>query len=238
MQTVLEILQAIGVFTMGVFTRFGLFLLMVAVLLLPALALALVLRGNARRRERALGLKVVDGVSFRPGVSYARGHLWLDARPGGGAFDLGLDGIAQRLVPAVSSVQFVRPGTRVQKGDAICALHGGGRALPIPAPFAGTVVGVNAAVLRDPTLVKREGFGRDWLVALAPAERGPGEESPRLESGGAAEGWMRGEAARWNRFVEERLGFAAADGGTLVAPAPWLVGEEGWRTLVTAFLTP
>ncbi len=238
MQTVLEILQAVGVFTMGVFTRFGLFLLMVAVLLLPALALALVLRGNARRRERALGLTQVDGVPYRPGVSYARGHLWASVRPGGGAFDLGLDGIAQRLVPAVSSVQFVRPGRRVQKGDAICALHGGGRALPVPAPFAGTVVGVNSAVLRDPALVKREGFGRGWLVALAPSEPAPGEASPRLESGSAAEAWMRGEAARWNRFVEEKLGFAAADGGTLVAPAPWLVGEEGWRTLVTAFLTP
>ena len=60
--------------------------------------------------------------------------------------------------------------------------------------------------------------------------------------GGAAAGRRRGglarrESARWTRFLEERLGFAAADGGELLAPAPWLIGEEGWRALAAAFLT-
>ena len=118
------------------------------------------------------------------------------------------------------------------RGETIAVLHGGGRAVRIPAPVGGTIAGVNAAVLRDPALVKREGYGRGWLVAIAPAD----PSFAKLPRGEQAEGWLRRESARWSRFIEERLGFAAADGGELVAPAPWLVGEESWKALTAAFL--
>jgi hypothetical protein len=36
--------------------------------------------------------------------------------------------------------------------------------------------------------------------------------------------------------VEDELGLAAADGGELVAPAPALLGEHGWRRVVASFL--
>ncbi|ACG73103.1 glycine cleavage H-protein [Anaeromyxobacter sp. K] len=234
MQSVLEVLQSIGVFTLGILARFGLFLAMVAVIVVPALIIALVVRGRAERRERALGIRDVDGVPFRPDLFYAPGHLWLHRRPGGRAVELGLDGIAQRLMPAVTAVDLARPGTRVARGETIATLHGGGRALEIPAPVDGTVVGVNVSVVRDPALVKRDGYGRGWLVALAPVD----EAYASMPRAGAAESWMRREAQRWNHFVEHQLGFAAADGGTLVAPAPWLVGEEGWAALTQAFLRP
>jgi glycine cleavage system H lipoate-binding protein len=231
MQGALELLQSAGVFTAGVLVRIGIFLAMLAALLLPAVLLALAIRAVERRRERRLGIREVGGVPFRPDVAYAPGHLWLRRREGG-AVELGLDGLAQRLLPAVTAAELARPGTRVQAGEPVATLHGGGRALSIPAPFDGVVEGLNAAVLRDPALVKREGYDRGWLVLVAPARA----SDAACRSGEAAEGWLRAEAARWGRFVEGRLGFAAADGGTLVAPAPWLLGEDGWRALADAFL--
>jgi glycine cleavage system H protein len=132
----------------------------------------------------------------------------------------------------VTAVELPRPGTTFARGETIAVLHGGGRVVRIPAPIAGTIAGVNAAALRDPTLVKRDGYGRGWLVALTPADR----SFAALPRGEEAEGWLRRESGRWSRFIEDRLGFAAADGGELVAPAPWLVGEEGWKALTAAFL--
>ncbi|HEU0054667.1 MAG TPA: glycine cleavage system protein H [Longimicrobium sp.] len=234
MQTGVEILQSLTVFVLGMVARFGLFLAMLAVVVVPALAIALIIRGRQVHRERALGIREVDGVAFRPDLFYAPGHLWLHRRGGGRGLEVGLDGIAQRLLPSVTAVDLARPGTRVARGDTVATLHGGGRAVEIPAPIAGVVSGVNAAVLRDPGLVKREGYGRGWLLVMAAQDESFGD----LPRAAAAESWMRAEAHRWNRFVEERLGFAAADGGTLVAPAPWLVGEEGWRELTEAFLRP
>ncbi|HEY6098318.1 MAG TPA: glycine cleavage system protein H [Anaeromyxobacter sp.] len=233
MSVVADILQAVAVFLAGLFARLGIFLAMLAVLLLPALVIALGRRWVGARRGRALGLRRVAGLVFRPGAWYAPGHTWLERR-GGGALQIGLDDLALRLMPSVTAVELPRPGATLARGDVIARLHGGGRALAIPSPIAGTVAGVNAAVLRDPSLVKQDGYGRGWLVALAPADRAF-EAFPR---GGEAEAFLRREAGRFGRFLEDRLGFAAADGGELVSPAPWLVGEEGWKALAGAFLSP
>jgi glycine cleavage system H protein len=231
----LQFLEAVGVFGAGLLVRLGLFLAMVSILVIPAVLLALVLRGRAARRERALGVREVSGVPFQPDLAYAPGHLWLRGRARSAALEVGLDGLAQRLLPAVTAIETARRGARVERGDTIAVLHGGGRAIAIPAPLAGTVVGVNVRALRDPGLVKADGYGYGWLVALTPEED---LAAAHLARGEAAESWMRREATRWGRFLEERLGFGAADGGTLIAPAPWLIGEEGWRSLVAAFLRP
>jgi glycine cleavage system H lipoate-binding protein len=231
MTAIIEVLQSIGVFFGGVLARFGVFLLMIAVVAAPAVAIALAVRAVQARRERALGLRRVDGVLFRPDLSYAPGHTWLHRRRSG-ALELGLDDLAQRLLPSVTAVDVPRPGAVVARGETVATLHGGGRAVEIPAPIAGTIAGVNASVVRDPALVKRDGYGKGWLVAIAPADAA-WERLPRQEE---AESFLRRESARWSRFLEDRLGFAAADGGELVAPAPWVVGEEGWKALTEEFL--
>lgn len=149
-----------------------------------------------------------------------------------GTLELGIDDLAQRLLPSVTAVELARPGTVVQRGETIATLHGAGRTVRITSPISGSIAGVNAAVLRDPGLMKRDGYGRGWLVAVAPADASFAD----LPNGDEAESWLRAEAARWSRFVEERLGFAATDGGELIAPAPWLVDETGWSELTEAFL--
>lgn len=232
MQGVIDILQSAGVFVGGLAARFGMFLAMLAILVVPALVAALVIRAVQARRRRELGLRSVAGVLFRPGVSYAPGHTWVAQRKGG-ALALGIDDIAERLLPSVTLVELPRAGTQVARGETIATLHGGGREVKIRAPFPGVVAGVNASVLRDPALVKRDFYGKGWLVAITPAD----DSWASLPQGEAAEGWLAKESARWSRFLEDRLGFAAADGGELLAPAPWLIGEEGWRSLASAFLT-
>jgi glycine cleavage system H lipoate-binding protein len=231
MQAAIEILQNVGVFLTGLLARLGIFIAMLAVLVVPALVAALVIRAVEARRGKALGIRRVAGLLFRPDLFYAPNHTWLHRRAGG-TLELGVDDLAQRLLPSVTAVELPRPGTTVARGETIAVLHGGGRAVRIPAPLAGTISGVNAAVLRDPALVKREGYGRGWLVVVAPAD----QAFAGMPRGEAAEGWLKRESARWSRFIEDRLGFAAAGGGELVAPAPWLVGEENWKALTAAFL--
>ena len=233
MSAIVEILQSLGVFVAGVLARFGVFLAMLAALVIPALAIALSRRALERHREKKLGLRTIAGVNYRPGLRYAPGHTWLKPRPAGGALELGIDDLAQRLLPAVSAVDFPRLGTLVTRGETITTLHGGGREVRIRAPIPGTLVGVNASIVNDPSLVKRDGYGRGWLVAIVPADA----SWTGLPRDAEAEGWMARESNRWNRFLEDQLSFAAADGGDLVAPAPWLIGETGWRALVGAFLT-
>jgi len=232
MSTTLEILKEVGIFVGGMMARAGIALAMIAVVAVPALALALVVRTFRRLNEKRLGLRTVAGVRYRPGVAYAPGHTWVGARSAR-AVELGIDDIAQRLLPSVTAVEVPRAGTKLERGDVVATLFGGGREIKVRTPVPGIVMGVNASVVRDPSLVKRDAYGRGWLVAVTPSDN----SWTVLPKDDAAEGWMKKEAGRWSRFLEGELGFTAADGGELLAPAPWLMGEDGWRKLAAAFLT-
>jgi hypothetical protein len=91
---------------------------------------------------------------------------------------------------------------------------------------------VNGSARRDPSLVKKDPYGRGWLFLVAPAN----DAWTKLPGGLMGEAWLETERRRLARFIDEELGLAAADGGELVAPAPALLGEDGWRRLVAAFL--
>jgi glycine cleavage system H lipoate-binding protein len=247
MTALVTLLQALGAFLLGLLARAGLVLGVMLAMAVPVLLVALVLRGARALRDRRLGLREVAGLGFRPSLRYAPTHTWLAPRRGAGlgpgaSRDLivGLDDLALRLLPRVTGVEVPRAGTRVAAGDPIATVFAGSRVLTVPAPVAGLVLGGNRAVQRDPSLVQREGYGRGWLVALAPDLQGGASAAlaalAALPTGEAAAAFLRAESARWNRFLEEALGFSAADGGKLVAPAPALLDERSWRRLAAAFL--
>ena len=233
MAIAIETLEKIGVFVVGGLMRLGIFLAVLAAIAVPLVAIAWAINRVQARRRRALGLHEVSGVTVRPGVRYAPGHTWLLKR-GEGAVEVGIDDLALRLLPAVTAVEAVRTGTRVKRGETIVTLWGGGRQLPVRAPFDARIAGVNASAVRDPSLVRSDGYGKGWLVALEPAS----EQWSAFPSGAAADGWMAAEARRWNLQLEQALGIAAADGGELITPAPWLLGEERWLALAAAFTDP
>ncbi len=230
MAAIIETLTSLGVFIVGLAARAGIVLAVIALLAVPIMLVALVLRGAEELKRRNLGLRDVAGVLFRPDLWYAPTHTWL-ARRKEGELAIGLDALALRLMPSVTGLEVARTGTRVERGETIATLYAGARTLHVPAPVSGTVTGTNRAVLRDPALVRSEGYGRGWIVAVRPAD----ESFAELPRGDRAERFMKSESARWDRFVEAELGYAAADGGHLVAPAPSLIGEDGWRKLAAEF---
>jgi glycine cleavage system H lipoate-binding protein len=231
MTTILGAIELVAVFLAGLAARAGIVLALVILLTIPVLLIAAMVRGADELKKRALGLREVAGLLFRPDAWYSAGHTWM-TRLAGGSLRVGLDALALRLMPTVNAVDFKPAGTRVSKGSTVATIHAGARSLAVRSPVDGVVVAVNAAALRDPGLVKSDGYGRGWLVTVAPADLA----FASLPHGSAAEQFLREESARWNHFVEGRLGYAAADGGELVAPAPWLLGDEGWRELATAFV--
>lgn len=231
METIISLLETIGVFIVGILARGGLVLGVIAVLSLPLILAAVAMRAAEELKRRQLGLRQVAGLAFRPDLWYAPNHTWM-ARRTGGTLVVGLDDLALRLLPAVTRVEVPRPGTTVRKGEPIATVWAGGRPLAIPSPVAGTIEGGNKAVEHDPSTVKREGYGRGWLAAVRPVDESYGE----LPRGDRAERFMKAESARWDRLLEEQLGFAAADGGELVTTPRAAVGEPGWRKLVAAFV--
>jgi glycine cleavage system H lipoate-binding protein len=226
--TATTVLEALGAFLAGLGGRAAVAFAAGLALALPALLLALAARALARARDRSV--RGPAGVAFRRDAWFAPNHTWL-ARDRGG-LRVGLDDLAQRLLPSSTAVDLPRPGMVVHRGDPIALVHAGGRVVRVAAPVDGTVTRVNRRALRAPGLVKREPYGAGWLFALAPAT----EAYRDLPHDAGAAPWLAAEERRLARLVEGELGHAAADGGELVAPWPALLGEDGWRKVVFAFL--
>jgi glycine cleavage system H lipoate-binding protein len=224
MASLVTVLEAVGSFLLGTAGRLGLFLAAGVVLLVPAVLLALAWRGLAGLRGAPRAV--------RRDARLAPGHTWLAPRDRRGTLAVGLDEVAERILPSATALELPAPGMQVHRGDPIAVIRAGRRAIRIGAPVDGTIVGVNPRVRRNPGLVKEDPYGRGWLFLIQPRDDG----WTRLPSGAAADAWVAAERRRLARFVEEELGLAAADGGELLAPAPALLGEEGWRRVVAAFL--
>ena len=224
MTWLVTVLEAIGSFVAGLAGRLGLFLVAAAVLALPALLLALVWRAITDRL-RAKG-------AARAELRLAPGHTWLAPRGRRGELAIGLDDLAERILPSATALELPAPGMEVHRGDSIAVIRAGRRAIRIGAPVDGTIVGVNRSIRRNPGLVKEDPYGRGWLFLVAPRD----DAWKRLPSGASAEAWAASERRRLARFVEGELGLAAADGGELIAPAPALLGEDAWKRVVAAFL--
>lgn len=230
MTAMTETLMAVGVFLVGLVARLGIVLGIGLLLMSPVLAWLGAARLYKAARLWAEGYRSAGPLRFRGGLNYAPGHTWVKEE--GGSLKVGLDDLAQRLLPWTVAVEMPRVGREVEEGEAIATLSCGDREVRVAAPASGRVVKVNAAVLREPTLAKSENYGTGWLFAIEPAEGA----WRKLPVGEAARSWLSAEGLRLERFYEEQLGMAAADGGELVASPDTLLDDAQWKQLTRSFL--
>ena len=228
---IVEFLQSAGVFLLGLLVRFLGLVLVVAAYAIPILVIYGLYLAFKWMRERQLGFREIGGLTLVEARHYAPGHTWL-ARRLGGQLRVGLDDLAQHLLPGTTFVKLPCPGSRVEAGSPVATIACGDRIARIPAPVTGTVTAINAAVVKDPDLVHSSPYGRGWLFAVKPA----GQTYRTLPTGAGARIWFRQEEGRLSRFIEGELGLAAADGGELVFPAPALLPPEKWQALIGSFL--
>jgi glycine cleavage system H protein len=230
MNAILETLTAVGIFAAGLVARLGIVLVVMAALLVPVLLLAGGMKAFRSAKLWLQGYRAVGGLRFRNGLLYAPGHTWV--REDGKRLLVGLDDLAQKLLPWTVAVDLPRPGTKVKEGQPVARISCGGREVRIAAPASGTVVTVNPEVAREPTLAKSESYGRGWLFAIEPEGQGWHE----LLGGASARAWLAEEGERLNRFYEQSLGLAAADGGELIGSPETLLTDAQWKALSRAFL--
>jgi hypothetical protein len=117
-------------------------------------------------------------------------------------------------------------------GRAAVTVACGARTVIIPSPVTGTVVAVNSAVSRRPSLVESSPYGRGWLFSVRPAS----DTYRSFPTGAVARAWFHADETRLAHFLEGELGLAAADGGELVLPPPALLSEDQWHRAVSSFL--
>ena len=123
-------------------------------------------------------------------------------------------------------------GLSLETGDTVWRLKCGNRKLEQGAPICGTVIEVNARLLRDPSLISRTPIRDLWIVKMKPA-RAIREFTDLISVN---------NLRRWNDEVKDRimarfgreLGAVHADGGQLIPDLANLLSEEEWNDLVAS----
>ena len=185
MTAFIDILMTIGVFVAGLAARLGV-VLGIALLLLAPVLLALG-AGKVFRSARMWmeGYRSAGHLRFRGGLGYAPGHTWVKSE--GKALKVGIDDLAQRILPWTVAVGLPREGQVVKEGEPVATLSCGDRQVRIAAPTAGRIVAVNAEVLREPTLAKSENCGTDSSSPSSrPTRNGSACPSARRPAAGCA----------------------------------------------------
>ena len=215
----------------GILIRFLIAVVGLALITLPLATVFLAWQRIGRWRERAQGLMRDGALLWKRGLYYAPGHTWLGAQADG-SVRIGLDDIAQKILPGARVLQFAPVGTDFRQGDALAMLEVGEHQLPIVAPTDGRVVDVNRRVAREPELLHRDPYRRGWLARVVPLSR----SFERFPTGEAAGTWMHREDHRLNAFLEAELGIAAADGGEWIVPPAAMLSDEQFESLRREFL--
>lgn len=123
-------------------------------------------------------------------LKYMKSHEWLDLQG-----DAGTVGISDHAQKEITDVVFVEPpkvGRKVKQGEACCVVESVKAAFDIYAPVSGEITAVNADVVKDPSLVNAEAFGKGWLFKLKASAP---DEAAKLMTEAAYEEFLKAEAA-------------------------------------------
>ncbi len=230
MTAIVDVLTAIGIFAVGLAARLGIVLAVMLALLAPVMLVLGGVRAARGIRLWAEGYRTAGRLRFRNGLRYAPGHTWVQEE--GKTLRVGLDDLAQRILPWTVAVSLPEPGRAVKEGEPVATLSCGGREVQVAAPVSGRVLAVNTGLVREPTLAKSQNYGAGWLFSIEPE----GQDWKRLPLGERARSWLRAEGERLERFYEAQLGLAAADGGELIASPDTLLDDKQWTALARSFL--
>jgi glycine cleavage system H protein len=227
---IVDAIVPLAVVAGGLAVRALLGVLFISALVAPLLLLVLGWEGATRLVDAATGLRRIGQLRWRAGCFYDRSHLWL--RPLRNRVRVGLDDLAQRVMPDAEAITLPHAGLRVQKGDWLGEVRCASGAVALRAPIAGTVLSVNNHVIRRPGLLRLDPYRRAWLVDLQPVDR----SYTSLPTAEHARAWLDAEDHKLTIYLERALGVAHADGGEFVRLPQQALTASQWKTLRDQFI--
>jgi glycine cleavage system H protein len=230
-ETTIAGLSTLAVIVIGLLARVLLAVLVFAAVAIPLAGLIYAWQGAASVADWLMGVRRLGRVLWRKGCYYTPGHLWLKPARAG-LLRVGIDDVAQRVLPDVRAIHLPFEGAAVQAGQAMARVDCEGGAVTLLAPIAGTIRAINRRLARSPHLLHDDPYRRGWLVELTPDDA----RYEEFAGDGIAPRWLAAEDHRLARFFEHQLGIAAADGGDLILPPHQLLTSDQWEQVRRGFL--
>lgn len=111
-------------------------------------------------------------MEFPDDLQYTEEHEWV--KPVDGGFRVGITAYAQDQLGDIVFVDLPEVGSVLAVGAVMVEVESTKSVGEVYAPFGGTVLAVNEAVLDRPELVNQDPYGEGWLVELSTEDPGAG----------------------------------------------------------------
>jgi glycine cleavage system H lipoate-binding protein len=188
--------------------------------------------GDLEPAAAELDTNYVEGFLVPERLQYHPGHSWA-MRERKKLTRVGLDEFGAALLGNVESIELPKPGTWLRQGQKAFSFTRNGEVTEVLSPTEGEVVEVNADVLQDPSLLRKDPYGAGWLLMV----HVPEEEtvSRNLIPADMVRSWMRNSVEKLYTMQPRLAGAVAADGGR---PADSLLdGLPGvsWKNVTAEF---
>jgi len=164
--------------------------------------------------------------------SGASGHGWL-VRERKNVVRIGADEFAAALAGKVEKLELPKPGQWVRQGQKILSFYRNGEKTEMVSPTEGEVMEINAEVLADPTLIRKDPYGKGWVATV----HVPDEENTtrNLVPKGLVREWMREAIERLYAKQPALAGAAAADGGRPAEDLLAAIPDANWKEVTAEF---
>jgi len=174
------------------------------------------------------GVEWVDGFAVPERMRYHAGHAWCLAERKN-VHRIGADDFAVRLAGQIDGLELPKAGKWLRQGQKAWSFLRGGERVEMASPVEGEILQVNEDVLKDPSLLRQDPYGRGWLMTV----NVPDEDSTfrNLLPKHMLPAWMRQSVERLWELQPTLAGATAFDGGR---PADDLTGRlspTAWREL-------
>jgi glycine cleavage system H lipoate-binding protein len=177
----------------------------------------------------------VDGFLLPDTLRYHAGHTWL-VRERPHLVRVGVDEFAAKLAGRIEKLELPCPGQWIRQGQTAWNLFRKGERASMISPIEGEIVETNEELMHDPSLMRRDPYGKGWLMTV----HVPDEESTwrNLLPARLVRSWMRESVARLYACQPALAGAVAADGGRPVDDLlDGLPGTE-WPKVTAQFFLP
>jgi glycine cleavage system H protein len=180
----------------------------------------------------ALGGDYVDGFLTPESVSYHSGHGWL-VNERKNVVRVGADEFAAALVGKVEKIELPKPGQWIRQGQKVLAFFRDGEKTEMVSPTEGEVLEVNSEVLNNPALLRKDPYGKAWLLTV----HVPDEESTtrNLVPKGLVRELMREAVERLYSLQPTLAGAVAADGGRPAEDLLATLPDANWKHVTAEF---
>ncbi len=137
----------------------------------------------------------IEGNDFPEDLYYHRDHMWVKVEDG--KVRLGYNDWAQSAAGKLVNLSTRKAGRSVKAGKTLGTVESGKWVGPLKTPVSGEILELNEDVLKNPSMINEDPYGKGWIATIAPEKLD--EELRELIKGSdtsTLEAWLKEEKAR------------------------------------------